>query len=232
VNAKKHNIQMIEIVASGFKDLLPDVVFVGGATITLYLFEQATASESSVRPTDDVDCVVEVASRSDYNKLEKKIRALGFRNSIEQGAPVCRWIYSGVTVDIMPADPKIIGFSNKWYKAGIENAVSLALPSGLEIRIFSIPYFLASKMEAFKGRGKNDFLGSRDFEDIVTLIDGRENIQRELFESPEEVKMYLRNQFQVWAINEDFLQSISAHLSLERRNADGARLFLDIVRNF
>jgi hypothetical protein len=87
-------------------------------------------------------------------------------------------------------------------------------------------------MEAFKGRGKNDFLGSRDFEDIVTLIDGRENIQRELFESPEEVKMYLRNQFQVWAINEDFLQSISAHLSLERRNADGARLFLDIVRNF
>src|SRR5437867_1634865 len=114
MSAKNHNIQMVEIVASGLKDLLPDMVFVGGATVTLYLSEETTRYESSVRPTDDVDCVVEVASRSEYTKLEKRIRGLGFKHSVEQGAPLCRWICSGVTVDIMPTDPKILGFSNKW----------------------------------------------------------------------------------------------------------------------
>ena len=107
---------MVEIVASGLKDLLPEMVFVGGATVTLYLSEENTKSESSVRPTDDVDCVIEVASRTEYTKLEKKIRSLGFKHSMEQGAPLCRWVYSGITVDIMPTDPKILGFSNKWYK--------------------------------------------------------------------------------------------------------------------
>jgi len=32
---------------------------------------------------------------------------------------------------------------------------------------------LATKLEAFRGRGKGDHLLSRDLEDVVTLIDGK-----------------------------------------------------------
>ena len=35
------------------------------------------------------------------------------------------------------------------------------------------PYFMATKIEAFYGRGGDDFLGSHDMEDIITVIDGR-----------------------------------------------------------
>ncbi len=231
MNAKTHNIHMVEIVATGLKNLLPEMVFVGGATITLYLSEHTTKSESSVRPTDDVDCVVEVAGRSEYAKLEKKLRSLGFKHSTEARVPICRWTYSGVTVDIMPTDPKIIGFSNRWYESGIANAMPFKLPSGTEIRIFTVPYLLATKIEAFKGRGKNDFLGSKDFEDIVTILDGRQDIWRDLQGSPKDVGAYLRAQFQSWVVTEEFLQGISAHLPTSRRNADGARRILDIAKS-
>jgi predicted nucleotidyltransferase len=161
MSAKQHNLHRLEIVAGGLKDLLDETVFVGGATIILYLPE--SLPDSQARPTDDVDCVVEISSRTEYAKLEKKLRTLGFKNVMDSGAPVCRWTYSGVTVDMMPTDPKILGFSNRWYKPGVEKAVKVSLPAGDEISIFTVPYFLASKVEAFLGRGKRDFYGSRDF---------------------------------------------------------------------
>jgi UDP-glucose 4-epimerase len=40
-------------------------------------------------------------------------------------------------------------------------------------------YLLATKLEAFRSRGKDDLYGSRDFEDIIALIDGREAPDRE-----------------------------------------------------
>lgn len=231
MSAKSHNIQMVEMIASGLGELLPEVVFVGGAATTLYLLDEATKSESSVRPTDDVDCVIEVASRTEYAKLEKKIRSLGFKHFTSTGAPLCRWTYSGVIVDIMPTDPKILGFSNKWYKSGMDKSILFTLPSTLNIRIFTVPYFLASKLEAFKGRGKGDFLLSRDFEDIITLIDSRTDIRADLFNAPVDIKTYFRSEFQTLERSEDFLQGISAHLPPERKNAEGSRRILDILRN-
>ncbi|NBX91636.1 MAG: hypothetical protein EB120_04620 [Proteobacteria bacterium] len=231
MSAKSHNIQMVEIIASGFRELLPEVVFIGGATTTLYLSDETTKYESSVRPTDDVDCVIEVASRTEYAKLEKKIRSLGFKHSTSPGAPLCRWTYSGVTVDIMPTNPEILGFSNKWYKSGMDESIPFTLPSKLSIRIFTLPYFLASKLEAFKGRGKGDILLSRDFEDIITLINARIDIRTDLFNAPEEIKTYFRSEFQSLEKSEDFLQGISAHLPPERKNAEGSRRILDILRS-
>lgn len=35
------------------------------------------------------------------------------------------------------------------------------------------PYFCATKLEAFGGRGKNDYLASHDLEDLITVVDGR-----------------------------------------------------------
>lgn len=75
--------------------------------------DEATKSESSVRPTDDVDCVIEVASRTEYAKLEKKIRSLGFKHFSSTGAPLCRWTYSGSQSISCQPTQKFLGFQTK-----------------------------------------------------------------------------------------------------------------------
>ncbi len=75
----KSPVEMIEIVAEGLGDLLDKVVFVGGAVASLY-YEDAAATR--IRPTADVDCVVEVMGRLQYGKLEDELRRHGFRNDM------------------------------------------------------------------------------------------------------------------------------------------------------
>jgi len=50
------------------------IVFIGGATIPLYLDE---VSAADARPTTDVDCVVDITPRSKYYRLEEKLRQIG-----------------------------------------------------------------------------------------------------------------------------------------------------------
>jgi len=63
MNAYAANLKMLEIVADGLKELIDEVAFVGGATTALYLSEDASIADSEIRSTEDVDCVIEVASR-------------------------------------------------------------------------------------------------------------------------------------------------------------------------
>jgi hypothetical protein len=42
------------------------------------------------------------------------------------------------------------------------------------------PYLLATKLEAFRGRGDGDFAGSTDIEDIILIIDGRPSVLEEV----------------------------------------------------
>jgi hypothetical protein len=50
----------------------------------------------------------------------------------------------------------------------------------LEIRVVTAPYFLATKIEAFRGRGRGDFLASHDLEDLIFVIDGPAAIVEEV----------------------------------------------------
>jgi hypothetical protein len=57
--------------------------------------------------------------------------------------------------------------------------------------MITAPYFLGTKMEAFRGRGQMDFLASHDLEDFVAVIDGRSTILKEIADSPSDVREYL-----------------------------------------
>lgn len=203
------NLEMLAMAARGLGPLKNDVVFVGGATIELYLAGQPALR---VRATDDVDCIIAAATRTDYHKLEEKLRARGFRHPLDTKAPICRWEYQGHLVDIMPLEGPILGFSNRWYPEGFEQSVSTRLPDGQEIKIFSLPYLLASKLEAFKGRGGNDFIGSPDMEDIVTLLDGAPDFQKLIAEAPKNVRSYLQASFRGLLAEERFLDALEGHL--------------------
>ena len=203
------NLEMLASVAKGLGTLKDEVVFVGGATIELYL---AGPPALKVRATDDVDCVVEVTTRTDYHKLEERLRALKFQHPLDTKGPICRWEYQGILVDVMPMEGAVLGFTNRWYPEGFEHAVSVRLPDGQEIEIFSLPYLVASKLEAFKDRGRNDFMGSSDMEDIVTILDGAEDFSAQIATAPQNVKSYLQKQFRGLLSDERFLDGLEGSL--------------------
>jgi hypothetical protein len=110
------NVVMLEQVASHLGTLLDKVVFVGGAVTSLLTTDPAA---TEVRVTMDVDVIVQVISRTDYYRLEKRLRLLGFVHDQSENAPLCRWLIDGIKVDVMPTDESILGFSNRWYPLAI-----------------------------------------------------------------------------------------------------------------
>jgi hypothetical protein len=114
----------LRAVARQLGDLRERVVFVGGMIRSLLVTDPAAGP---ARPTVDVDVIVDVPTPSALMKLYEELRAVGFRESHAEGAPICRWNAGGVSVDIMPLDPAILGFSNVWYPSGFANATTVAL---------------------------------------------------------------------------------------------------------
>ena len=73
----------------------------------------------------------------------------------------------------MPTEPTILGFSNRWYKEGIIHSIYFNVGINSRIRILSVPYFIACKLEALFDRGMADLRLSKDLEDIVFLLNNR-----------------------------------------------------------
>jgi len=69
------NILMLQTVAFGLGELRDEMVFVGGAVAELYADNPAA---SEIRPTIDIDCVIEIRSRLEFARLEDNLRARGF----------------------------------------------------------------------------------------------------------------------------------------------------------
>ncbi|OQW53714.1 MAG: hypothetical protein A4S09_06600 [Proteobacteria bacterium SG_bin7] len=212
------NIEVLRTVLHKLEDLADDLVFIGGSVIGLYIKDK---NVTDIRPTKDIDCVVKVTSRTQYESLSKKLRAKGFNEDMQSDVN-CRFRSGSLILDVMPTDKKILGFANRWYEPGIENSTYLNLDKKLRVRVFSIPYLIATKVEAFKGRGNGDFRFSSDIEDIVTLFDGNSDISDQISSAPDEVKKYLHSEFKIWLGSDEFLESISGHIS-DRQNVKGRK---------
>lgn len=177
------------VVASRLRPILDDVVFVGGQVTELLITQPGAVP---VRPTMDVDLVVEVATRPAFRKVETTLQRLGLAQDTAEGAPICRWTTpEGLRVDVMPSAIRVLGFSNRWYPMAVERSWSHELSPGLTIRIPEPPVFLATKWEAYLGRGKGDVLGSHDVEDVIALVAGRPQIVAEVAGAPPDLRAYL-----------------------------------------
>jgi hypothetical protein len=215
---------MLETVARVLSQVPTTIVFTGGATISLYLDEVAAPD---IRPTDDVDCVVEITSLVEYYKFSEFLRTLGLQETTESGAPLCRWQYENISIDVMPCEESVLGFSNRWYRPGIANSIGYQLPSDRQILIFSTPYILASKIEAFTNRGGGQFCYSSDIEDIVALLDGRSSLFEEVQQADEEVKTFLSGWFR--AELENLCPIAPAFLSSVAKNSGRDHLLLQTI---
>ncbi|GAV20525.1 hypothetical protein MMIC_P1494 [Mariprofundus micogutta] len=202
------NLEMLQLAADGLRPFLDEIVFVGGCATGLLISDSAAPP---TRETKDVDVIVEVASLHDYHRLAEKLRNRGFREDLSEGAPMCRWVFGAVTVDVMPTDAAILGFSNRWYSEAIANAINISLPAGIVIRLAAAPWFLATKLEAFYGRGNRDNMASHDLEDLIAVLDGRESVVHEVEQSGT-VGRYLAGEFSRLLALEAFHDALPCHL--------------------
>lgn len=217
------NIVRIKAVANALNELKEKVVFVGGATISLYPDRPVL----EVRPTDDIDVIIEILNYVDRAKLEERLRSIGFSHDIESGV-ICRYKIQGIIVDIMPTNDPSIGFTNIWYPEGFEKAVDHEIDERSIIKILSAPYFIATKLEAHKARGKNDGRTSHDFEDIVYVLENRESIWEDMDNSDSSVKEYLRSEFQILLKNPNLFEWIDSHV--ERGSPPATYMIMDKLK--
>jgi predicted nucleotidyltransferase len=201
VTALDPNLERIELVASALGPLRDQVVFVGGCAAGLLISDPAA---TPIRATLDVDLVVNVTVLTEYHRIEERFADLGFKRDMSAEAPICRWVYRNIAVDLMPTDARILGFGNRWYSLAIQTAKSMTLPSGLSIRLIGAPEFLATKFEAFAQRGGGDLLGSHDLEDILNVVAGRQQLLDEIAQCPEELRRYLAHSCREMLAMRDF----------------------------
>jgi predicted nucleotidyltransferase len=226
---KQHSIhaEMIKQVAKRLGPLRHKVVFLGGSATGFHITDKA---EPEIRTTKDVDIIVEVASRADYHRLEKTLRELGFFQKMQKDDTICRWYINDVMVDVMPTDENILGFSNRWYLPAIKNSVTIELEPNLEIQIVTAPYFLGTKLDAFFGRGRGDYLASHDMEDIINFINGRVEILEDIKNSEGELKDFIIKSLQGFLEDELFLEALPGHLLPDQASQGRRSIIMERIK--
>ncbi len=203
------NLELLKVAAKLLRPVLDELVFVGGCATGLLVSDEAAAE---VRPTFDVDAIAEITSYVEYTTFGERLHKLGFTEDASEGAPICRWQHGQIKLDLMPLDEKILGFSNRWYKAAMDTANEFEIERDIRIRVVTAPYFCATKLEAFKGRGKGDYLASHDLEDLITVVDGRPELLDELRSAPEDVLSYIADAVGQMLKARQFIDALAGYL--------------------
>ncbi|MFC7293092.1 hypothetical protein [Hirschia litorea] len=223
-----HNPQLIEMVTQVATalgdDLLQKTVFVGGATTGLFVTDDFALSQ--VRLTDDVDLIVDVIGYGQWANLQALLRTKGFKESTDSDV-ICRMVLNGLNVDFMPDDEKVLGFSNRWYALGLKSAEAYQLDAELSIRILTPSLFIATKLEAYLGRGADDLVMSHDLEDILVVLDGRKELMGEIQNAPTEIREYISTQFQKLLAHDQFRDAVEGNM---RGNTDRTKLVYERMR--
>ena len=201
MRADDPNLPHLRQIAEALGELREQVVFIGGAVAGLLVTDPLA---DGVRATRDVDAVVN-ASRAIFHRIEEALAQRGFARDVHSDV-ICRWVHtdSGVPFDLMPVQPEVLGFSNRWYPHAVETAKPVELNPGVTIQLVSAVAFVATKLEAFAGRGGEDFLTSHDIEDVLNIVDGREELTEEMAAAPAELRQAVAAAFHRLLTDPDF----------------------------
>ncbi len=226
-SSAQHNLKSLTLIAHRLEELCNEVTFVGGCITGLLITDKAAPD---VRFTIDVDCIINIITKPSYFALAEKLRQKGFKEISFGNHPICRWDCDGILIDIMPTDKSVLGFSNGWYKDAQANAIIKTINNSKIIKVISAPYFLATKLEAFNDRGKQDFLLSHDLEDIIAVIDGRPEIVSDVSNTSNSLKEYLSSEFFSLMNNNKFIQALPGHLNYSSESEERKKIVEERIR--
>lgn len=208
------NIAVVAEVAAVLKTIEEQIVFVGGAVVSLYADDPAAFE---IRPTQDVDITINVINLGHWVELQEKLSILGFHPD-PQGYAIWSYKYKDIPVDIMSAEDGPLGPANRWYKIGFQDVWTVNAHEQV-VKIVSAPCFLATKFEAYNNWG-SDYRTSHDIEDIIYVLDNRTTIVSEIQHTEKEIKKFLIEQLKVMiqlGILEEVLMTHIHPLMLEER---------------
>lgn len=198
-------------VALALGNLNKEVVYVGGAMVSLYINDPAA---EDIRPTKDIDLTFQLTTFAKLEKLREQLIERGFTQNAEDTVN-CRFRYEDLKVDVMST--KSVGWapSNRWFAAGFDKALTKTVDD-INIKLLPLPFFIATKMEAFFERGIKDVYASHDLEDIVYLFNYTTNIDYQLIRATQEVNIYLREKLKEIIENKTILTAIRGSLYYEQ----------------
>jgi len=221
------NLDLVEAAAASLGPLIDELTLVGGASAGLLITDPAALR---VRPTVDVDLVVEAATYVQYESFGRRLAHRGFQRGNRADDPICRWRLENLVLDVMPLDEGVLGFSNRWYRSGIRAALAHPLPSGMIVRHLDGPHFAASKLEAFASRGGRDYVASHDLEDFVRVVDGRREFEEEFKRAPRNLQSFVSESVEACLKDRFFVEALPDYFGARDEGVGRARLVLDRLR--
>ena len=195
-------------VAKALGDLNSQVVFVGGAMVSLYIDDPAA---EDIRPTKDIDLTFQVTTSSKLEELRLALNQKGFYEDVNSDV-ICRFTFEDLLVDVMSTHAVGWAPSNRWFKPGFHKANIIRFED-IEVQVLPLPYFLASKMDAFFDRGITDVYSSHDLEDIVYLFNYGTRIVDQILTSDSEVRNYLVQSINKIVEDERIMNALPGYLS-------------------
>jgi hypothetical protein len=174
-------------VAKALEELNNEVVFVGGAMVSMYIDDPAA---EDIRPTKDLDLTFQITTAGKLEALRERLIQKGFSQTQEYNV-ICRFRFDDLLIDVMSTQAVGWAPSNRWFMSGFKKAQPYDLGE-IKIQLLPLPYFLASKMEAFFDRGIRDLYASHDFEDILYIFNYTTNIVEHILNTDPEVAEYLK----------------------------------------
>lgn len=200
-----------KMVAKALGELNDQVIYVGGAVVSLYIDDPAA---EDVRPTKDIDISMNLASMHDLEKLREELQKRGFKQTHEEGV-ICRFILEDeLKVDVMNTTALGWAPANPWFAPGLNDLVTHQIDE-YQIKCLSLPYFLATKFTAFRSRGAKDPRTSHDFEDIIYLLNHTSDWIEQVQNADTEVKTNLISEFDNILNSSSMQEAMIGHLFFE-----------------
>lgn len=200
------SVRAIASIATALSDLRHQVVFVGGTVAALYTTDEGV----DIRPTVDVDCVVNVATMIAYYAFMDMLRARGFADCTDQDAPLRRLVHGGIRVDVMPSVDTAMGPTNRWYADAMRVSAEYDA-DGIGVRAITPIYFIATKLEAFRGRGGGDYMASHDLEDLLAVLAALPSVRDEIASARDGVALAVRQELAEMVSVEEFVDAVPGH---------------------
>ncbi len=217
----------MQIVARHMNSLKIPYAFLGASVLPLLVDNPDILD---IRPTMDIDLTIQIATLVDFYQLEERLRHIGFRNDTRDEAPICRWIIEAVTVDIIPTEAAVLGMTSEWFPEVVEHAIVIELGNDIRVPIITRPFFLATKLTAYRDRGAKDPYLSKDLEDIVTLLNGCEDTAAILANAPLTLRNFVALQLATHLENQEFTDAVAGCFRTDSTSRQRAAIILERFR--
>ncbi len=130
----------------------------------------------------------------------------------------------------MPTEPTVLGMTCEWFHDAVQNARVVELGNACAVPVVQWPYFLATKLTAFRDRGAADPFLSKDLDDIVTLLNGNSRHRCVTENAPDILRAFLATEIAAHLKKRDFTDAVAGFFRMDAVSQERANIVLGRLR--